>query len=117
MTDATSEDLTFSSVGPSGVVHYARCEPCMYGQHPGGMHDWAGPDDIAHAEATGQPSPAGKRCGCSCVSEPPRDEEPPDIEVHSLDAPPCPVCGAEGTCAWDSEGQPLIHVVEGGDDT
>lgn len=25
---------------------------------------------------------------------------------------PCPVCNAPGACSWDTEGRPLIHVVE-----
>lgn len=117
MGDATNEDLTFSSVGPSGVVHYTRCWPCMCGQHPGGMHDWADANDIRHAESLGYPSPAGQRCGCHCVDEPPRDEEGPEPDLVSLDAAPCPVCGATNACAWDDEGQPLIHAIEVGDDT
>ena len=50
------------------IVCYTRCEPCMYGEHydPPAPHPWAGPEDVAHAAATGQPKPTGN-CACSCA--------------------------------------------------
>jgi hypothetical protein len=50
------------------IICATRCEPCMYGQHyqPPAPHPWAGPEDIAHAAATGQPEPTGN-CGCHCA--------------------------------------------------
>jgi len=64
------DDLTFASSGVAGV-HYAKCGGCMCGSHfdPPQRHDWADDEDIAHALATGQPSPVGKRCACDCATE------------------------------------------------
>lgn len=108
----SSDDLTFASAGVAGI-HYARCEPCMYGAHPGGMHDWAGPEDIEHAAKTGQPDPSGKRCACDCVEQEPEPypEPEPDMD-EQLNATPCGVCGAAGACGYDAEGRPLIHATE-----
>lgn len=34
-------------------------------------------------------------------------------ECFGIDAPtPCPECGATVACGYDSEGRPMIHVVE-----
>ena len=115
---AETEHLTFASayIGPDGSVrvHYARCEPCMYGQHDGGPHGWAGPEDIAHALATGQPDPTGSPCACDCTKEPPREPDEPDFE--SVDQTTCDLCGEVGACAYDTEGRPLIHAQEDDDD-
>ena len=94
-----------------GTVHYARCWSCMCQQCPGGPHDWADSEDLAHAEATGPPSPVGQSCACSCVDDPESryiDPEP-DIDEMALRAEPCAVCGETGACGFDSEGRPLIH--------
>ncbi|MFD5509145.1 hypothetical protein ACFWIB_15390 [Streptomyces sp. NPDC127051] len=50
------------------IICYAKCEPCQWGQHydEPTPHPWAGPDDIEHAAATGQPEPT-ENCGCSCA--------------------------------------------------
>lgn len=50
------------------IICYTRCEPCMYGSHydEPQPHPWAGPDDIAHTTATGQPTPTGN-CACDCA--------------------------------------------------
>lgn len=50
------------------IICYAKCEPCQWGSHyeQPQPHPWAGPDDIAHAAATGQPTPTGN-CGCYCA--------------------------------------------------
>lgn len=52
----------------SAIICATKCEPCMFGQHysPFGEHPWAGPEDVAHAAATGQPEPTGT-CGCYCA--------------------------------------------------
>jgi hypothetical protein len=107
----TADDLTFASIGPAGVVHHAHCDSCQVGQHPGGWHSWAGPDDVEHAAKTGQPDPSDKRCGCHCTDQPATEDlpEPPDIDVESLGIDPCPVCGEPGACGYDAEGRPLIH--------
>ncbi|MFE9064858.1 hypothetical protein [Streptomyces violaceusniger] len=57
----------FNGTEPA-IICYAKCEPCMFGQHyePPQAHPWAGPADIAHAAATGQPEPTGN-CGCHCA--------------------------------------------------
>jgi len=119
MTGQSAENgaLTFASayVGTDGSVrvHYARCEPCMFGQHDGGPHDWAGPEDIAHAKATDQPDPTGQPCACRCTKEPPRGPE--ELDFESVDQGVCDLCGEVGACAYDTEGRPLIHA-QGGDD-
>lgn len=114
------DDLTFESayIGTNGQVrvHYARCEPCMWGQHDGGQHGWAGPEDIAHATKTGQPDPTGRPCACYCTKEPHCEPEPPEFEDESLNATPCEVCGESGACDYDAEGRPLIHAQEGNDE-
>lgn len=54
-------------------VRYTQCGACEFmGEHrdPPAWHTWAGPEDIAHAEATGQPDPTTSRCGCSCAVVP-----------------------------------------------
>ena len=87
----------------------ARCEPCMYGSHPGGKHSWAGVEDVLHAAKTGQPDPLEELCGCVCTNEPEVDHEPePDFETFS-DREPCPICGEHGACGYDAEGRPMIH--------
>ncbi|MEU2510195.1 hypothetical protein ABZ621_36655 [Streptomyces sp. NPDC007863] len=50
------------------IVCYAQCEPCQWGQcyDEPTPHSWAGPEDIEHAQATGQPEPTGT-CACSCA--------------------------------------------------
>lgn len=50
------------------IICYAKCESCMWGycyDEPA-PHRWAGPEDIEHARATGQPEPTGN-CACSCA--------------------------------------------------
>ena len=44
------------------------------------------------------------------------DDAGPDLDVVSMQAPPCVTCGATGACGWDSEGRALIHVT-GEDDS
>jgi hypothetical protein len=101
----------FSSVGPSGIIHYARCDYCTTGQHPGGEHPWAGPEDFDHAAKTGQSVQSLEGiCGCYCTSEPVREiEEPTEVELESLTTDPCPTCGEAGPCGYDAEGRPMIH--------
>lgn len=101
--------LEFASIGPAGITHYARCEPCMYGSCPGGWHSWAGPEDVEHAAKTGQVHPGAKRCACDCATGPVIEQDGPDIELESLTVEPCPLCGAAGACAYDAEGRPMIH--------
>lgn len=112
------EGLTFASahVGTDGSVrvHYARCESCMWGQHDGGPHGWAGPEDIAHAKATGQPDPTDQPCACRCTKEPSRGPEEPDFESTAPTV--CDLCGEVGACAYDAEGRPLIHAQEDDDE-
>jgi hypothetical protein len=50
------------------IVCYARCWACMlfHCYDPPQPHPWAGPDDVEHAAATGQPEPTGN-CACSCA--------------------------------------------------
>lgn len=57
------------------IVCYAKCDSCTYGfgeacYDPPQWHTWAGPEDIDHARATGQPDPTTGRCGCPCAVEP-----------------------------------------------
>lgn len=88
----------------------ARCDCCMFGQHPGGLHGWAGIEDIEHAKATGQPDPSNQKCGCDCTDGPVLDQPEPDVEVDTFsDLEPCPICGEHGACSYDSEGRPLVH--------
>lgn len=65
------DEKTFASVGPSEIVHYARCWDCMLGQHydPPERHDWANEEDREYALSNGQPDPKGKRCGCWCADD------------------------------------------------
>ena len=42
------------------------------------------------------------------------DWDGPDLDV-AVSREPCPTCGADGACGWDSEGRPLIHATEGDD--
>lgn len=36
-------------------------------------------------------------------------EDGPVERLLSLVVEPCPVCGSDGACAYDTEGRPLIH--------
>ncbi len=50
------------------IICYSKCESCMHNYHfdEPTPHPWAGPEDIEHAAATGQPEPTGN-CGCWCA--------------------------------------------------
>lgn len=106
-----TDDLAFSSVAPSAVVHFARCWDCQTSQHPGGWHPWADSTDVEHAAATGQPDPSGQKCGCQCVDGPVRDidDDPDPDDPDSLWDTACPICGAQAECGRDSEDLPYIH--------
>jgi hypothetical protein len=95
----------------AGIICYAKCHSCMFQQCPGGWHTWADdPSDWESAVAAGKPDPRKSKCGCPCADGPELERDPePDWDYRSLDVPPCPVCGAEGECANDAEGRPLIH--------
>lgn len=60
----------------AAIICYTRCVPCQFGgcYDPPQAHRWAGPGDIKHAQATGQPEPTGI-CGCPCAH--PTTEEVP----------------------------------------
>lgn len=41
----------------------------------------------------------------------------PDFDCVGIDSPtPCPECGSTVACGYDSEGRPMIHVVQEDDD-
>lgn len=113
------EELTFASARiENGVVvhiHYARCEPCMYGSHEGGPHDWASSEDRLHAFETDQPDPKGQRCACDCYDLEPEPEPDWDRDGLGTDQP-CSTCGEAGACGYDSEGRALIHATWMADD-
>lgn len=90
---------------------FARCEPCQFGQHPGGTHSWAGPEDRIFAMDNGQPDPATQKCGCDCTDGPELEQEPElDIDEIAFSAlEPCPICGEHGPCGYDAEGLPMVH--------
>lgn len=110
MADERAAELLRAIFGKPGAVFCpTKCEPCQWGQCPGGDHPWAGADDQAHAEATGR-QPYEGRCGCPCTDEPEREVEPPDnVETVSIDGVPCHLCGAAGACGYDDLGRPWIH--------
>lgn len=113
----TPEELLRAIFGGGAMVCMARCESCQWGQHPGGDHRWAGQDDIDHAVAIGKPETAEGICGCDCTREPEVEPEPPeDVELVSIDGPPCHLCGAAGACGYDPEGRPYIHASWGEDE-
>ena len=62
---------------PEVVICWTRCEPCMFGQcfDPPKWHSWAGPEDLEHAAATGQPDPSDKPCACLCSGAGPTAED------------------------------------------
>lgn len=107
--------MTFDSVGPSGIVHYARCWSCITRQCPGGDHRWADDEDIAHAISIGQPESANGVCGCQCAEGPVLEvTEPEYVDIDpadALDLTPCPECGASGACGYDADGRALIHAL------
>jgi hypothetical protein len=47
--------------------------------------------------------------------DPDQDDGAPIPTTLDL-APPCPVCGGAGACAWDDEGRPLIHAIDAEED-
>lgn len=114
--------MTAESVGRAGGcewfsdgtrIQHTRCQDCMWGQCPGGVHDWADQDDIDHALATGQPDPSGQKCGCVCADGPLLGdlEFEPDGEDVSDSLSECPICGSSGACGYDNEGRALIHAL------
>lgn len=100
---------------PLGQPFPHRCWSCLLGQCPGGPHEWADVDDVEEMVWHGHDNPAGQPCACPCTLGPSLgpDIEPPDIDEVSLNAQPCPVCAADGACAYDDQGRPLIHTTEG----
>ena len=114
MREPERDALTFSSVGPAGIVHYTRCWACQTLQHPGGWHQWADSTDVDHAAATGQPDPSGQKCGCDCADGPERDigDGFDENDPASLWAAVCPVCDAIGECGRDSDDRPWVHTFE-----
>lgn len=44
-----------------------------------------------------------------------RDVEPEELEYVTI-SDPCPECGQVGPCAYDVEGRPMIHTLEGNTD-
>lgn len=108
-----SEELTFASSYTDEAgntrIHYARCEPCMYGSHSGGWHSWAGPEDRIHALKNGQPDPVDKVCACDCTQRDPDPEPYFDSDYDGVADLPCATCGEPGACGYDSEGRPMIH--------
>lgn len=111
----TDAELTFASSYTDGKgntrVHYARCEPCMFGSHPGGWHSWAGPEDRIAALKAGKPDPIDKRCACDCTERDPEPYPEPefDDDYDGVADLPCAICGEAGACGYDTEGRPLIH--------
>jgi hypothetical protein len=71
---------------PDGtIITYARCESCMFDYHfdEPKWHSWAGPEDIEHAEKTGQDVEELKRIRCACECA--RAERPaPDLTPAEL---------------------------------
>lgn len=109
--------LTFSSVGPSGmIIHYTRCWACQTMQCPGGWHGWADSTDVEHALNTGQADPSGQKCGCRCADGPVLDVEPDTDDHDSLWENPCPICDATGECGRDDLDRPWIHTYDPDDD-
>ena len=111
------------------IICYAKCHSCMFQQCPGGWHTWADdPSDWERVVYLLGPDPRQQKCGCPCVEGPELEVSPdgPELEVSpdgpddwgSLYESPCPLCGALGECASDSEGRPLIHALpdEDGDE-
>ena len=113
--DESAAELLRAIFGGGAMVCLARCEPCQWGQCPGGDHPWAGQEDIDHAAATGQS--AEGRCGCPCTQDPPVEPEPDSVVLVSIDGPPCHLCGAAGACGYDPEGRPYIHASWDEDET
>lgn len=67
----TEEAAAITAAIRSGdvIVCLTRCGSCMFGycyDEPT-WHSWAGPEDVAHAKATGQADPSDRRCGCDCA--------------------------------------------------
>jgi hypothetical protein len=54
---------------PSAIVHYARCESCMYGSHFETVtwHSWAGPDDMREDDAEYNARVKTQKCHCDCA--------------------------------------------------
>lgn len=49
--------------------------------------------------------------------QPEYEPQEPDMDCFGVDSPnPCPECGSIVACGYDSEGRPMIHVVQEGDD-
>jgi hypothetical protein len=65
------------------MICWTKCEPCMFGSHYDRpqWHSWAGPEDIDHAAATGQPDPSTSACGCACSGAAPTAEDSAKVEA------------------------------------
>ena len=100
---------------PDAILTLTACWPCQLNHCPGGWHTWASTEDVEFALAANQPDPSGEKCGCACADGHELDDEP--VEVEPLNAGPCPICGADGACGYDSDGLPMIHALSGEDDS
>lgn len=70
------------------IITYARCESCMYGScfTPTQRHSWAGPEDIQHAQVTGQDVEKIKAqvCACECATPPTDTDEKGGCEPRRI---------------------------------
>ena len=71
LTPAQAEAISAAIRSGDAIVCLTRCEPCMFGSHydEPTWHTWAGPEDVAHAKATGQDDPSDRRCACRCAED------------------------------------------------
>lgn len=69
LTDEERSEIVAAIQRGDAIVCLTRCESCQFGCHydEPTWHSWAGPEDVAHAKATGQKDPSGSRCGCVCA--------------------------------------------------
>lgn len=117
MSDLPQEFLDALNRGDA-IVCYARCWSCMLQQCPGGWHSWADdPGDWKKVVYLLGPDPRLQKCGCPCADGPSLGPEYDGPDFGTLNTTPCPICGAEGECANDSEGRPLIHALNDEDDS
>ena len=118
MDDQLPPELAAAVERGDAIVCLARCWSCMLQQCPGGWHTWADdPEDWEPAIAAGKADPREGKCGCSCADGPSLGPDEPGPDFEALTKDPCPICGALGECANDSEGRPLIHALTDEDES
>ncbi len=75
-----SDSMQHVDFQPNAIVHYARCESCMYDSHYEEVtwHSWAGPDDMSLNDTAYNERVLKQKCHCDCAGPADHEHEPSD---------------------------------------